>query len=64
MPSEKNNILEFNQKSEVKLESLTNTHMLLMVEKDIRGGMWHAIHGYVKANNKYMKDYNDYIFTY
>ena len=31
--------------------------MLLMVEKDIRGGICHAIHRYAKANNKYMKDY-------
>ena len=28
--------------------------MLLMVEKGIRGGMCQAIHGYDKANNKYM----------
>ena len=26
--------------------------MLLMVEKDIRGEICHAIHQYVKANNK------------
>ena len=32
--------------------------MLLMVEKGIRGGICHAIHQYVKANNKYMKDYD------
>ena len=31
--------------------------MLLMVEKGIRGGICHAIHRYVKANNKYMKNY-------
>ena len=29
-----------------------------MVEKGIRGGICHAIHQYVKANNKYMKDYD------
>ena len=28
--------------------------MLLMVEKGIRGGLCHAIHRYVKANNKYI----------
>ena len=28
-----------------------------MIEKRIRGGMFHAIHQYVKANNKCMKDY-------
>ena len=32
--------------------------MLLMVEKVIRGGICHAIPQYVKANNKYMKDYD------
>ena len=31
--------------------------MLLKVEKGIRGVICHAIHRYVKANNKYMKDY-------
>ena len=34
--------------------------MLLMVEKRIRGGICHAIYRYVKANNKYMKNYNKY----
>ena len=29
--------------------------MLLVVEKEIRGGICHAIHRYPKANNKYMK---------
>ena len=32
--------------------------MSLMVEKDIRRGIYHAIHRYVKANNKCMKDYD------
>ena len=32
--------------------------MLLMVEKGTRGGIYHAIHRYTKANNKYMKDYD------
>ena len=32
--------------------------MLLMVEKDIRGGICNAIHRYAKANNKYMKYYD------
>ena len=30
--------------------------MLLMVEKDIRGGMCQAIHRYAKANNNYDKN--------
>ena len=29
-----------------------------MVEKGIRCGIFHAIHSYAKANNKYMKNYD------
>ena len=29
-----------------------------MVEKEIRGGICHAIHRYAKADNKYMKNYD------
>ena len=32
--------------------------MLLMVEKGVRGGICHTIHWYIKANNKYVKDYD------
>ena len=32
--------------------------MLLMVGKVIRGGICHAIHWYVKVNNKCMKGYD------
>ena len=32
--------------------------MLMMVEKGIRGGLCHAIHRYIKANIKYMKNYD------
>ena len=44
--------------AEVKLELLTDIHMLLMVEKGIRGEICNTIHRYAKANNKYMKDYD------
>ena len=30
--------------------------MLSMVKKGISGGICHAIHQYMKANDKYMKD--------
>ena len=32
--------------------------MLLMVEKVIRGGIYHFMYRYAKANNKYMKNYD------
>ena len=47
------------KKTDVKLELLTDVGMLLMVEKGIRGGIYHAIHRYAKANNKYMKNYDE-----
>ena len=46
------------KKTEVKLKLLTDTDMLLMVEKGIRGGIYHTIHQYARANYKYMKDYD------
>ena len=47
------------KKTDVKLELLTNFSMLLMVEEGVRGGMCHAVHRYAKANNKYMKNYDE-----
>ena len=32
--------------------------MLLMVEKGIRGWIFHSIYRYAKTNKKYMKDYD------
>ena len=46
------------KKTKVKLELLTDIDTLLMVEREIRSRIRHAIHRYAKANNKYMKDYD------
>ena len=45
-------------KTNVKLELITDYNMLLMIEDGIRDGICHAIQRYAKANNKYMNDYN------
>ena len=47
------------KKAEVKLELFTDIDMLLIVEKGIRGGICNLICRYAKANNKYMKDYDE-----
>ena len=44
------------KKTGVKLKLLKDNNMLMIVEKVITGGIYHAIHSYVKANNKYMKN--------
>ena len=46
------------KKTKVKLDLLTDTNMLLMVEEGIRGGICHSIYWYAKTNNKYIKDYD------
>ena len=45
----------------VKLELLTDSDMLMMFEEAVRGGMCNAVHRHPKANNKYMKSYNENI---
>ena len=46
------------KKTEVELEVLTDIDMLLMVEKGIRGGICNSVNRYAKADNKYVKDYD------
>ena len=46
------------KKTKVKLYLLTDINMLLMVEKDIRDGIYHAIYQYMNAYNMYGKNYD------
>ena len=47
------------KKTEVKLKLSTDIDIILMVEKGIRSGIYHSVNRYVKANDKYMKDYDE-----
>ena len=47
------------KKTNIELELLTDYDMLLMVEEGIRGGICRSIHQYARANNKYIKNYNN-----
>ena len=46
------------KKTKVKLNLIADISMLVIVEKVIRGRICHAVHQYVKADNKYMKKYD------
>ena len=46
------------KKTEVELDLLTDTDMLLMIEEGLRGEMCQAVYRYAEANNKYMKNCN------
>ena len=47
------------KKTNIELELLTDYGMLQMVEEGMTGEICHSIHRYAKANNKYMKTYNN-----
>ena len=40
------------------MDLLTDIDMLSMVEKGIKGGIFNTVFWYMKANNKYMKNYD------
>ena len=46
------------KKTGVELKLLTNVDMLLMTEKEIRGGICDAIYRYTTTTNKYMQNYD------
>lgn len=46
------------KETKCKLELLTDIDMLLMIESGVRGGLTQSVTRNVKANHKYLKDYN------
>ena len=46
------------KRTKVKLDLLSDIRMFSTVQKDISGGICHAINRYETANNKYINDYD------
>ena len=45
--------------TEIELELISHTDMHLFIEKGMRGGISYVAKRYSKANNAYMKDYDN-----
>ena len=45
--------------TDIKLELMTNIDMFQFIEEGMRGGISYIANRYGKANNKYMKEYDE-----
>ena len=45
--------------TEINLELIADINMFLMIESGMRGGVYHVIHSYAEANNKYVNNYDE-----